>query len=46
MEIISIIFYIVIGLFFLGVMFPYQEIVIGLCALVIGVVQLIGLLRR
>jgi hypothetical protein len=46
MEILSIIFWIAIGLLYLGFTFQYQEVLIGLCALVIGVVQLIGLFRR
>jgi len=46
MDVISIIFWIAIGLLYLGVTFPYQEILIGLCALIIGFVALIGLLRR
>jgi hypothetical protein len=46
MEILSIVFWIAIGLLYLGFTFQYQEVLIGLCALVIGVVQLIGLFRR
>ena len=46
MDIISIIFWIAIGLLYLGVTFQFQEILIGLCALIIGVVQLIGLFRK
>lgn len=46
MDILSIIFYIAIGLLYLGVTFQFQEILIGLCALIIGVVALIGLFRR
>lgn len=43
MNIISIIFWIAIGLLYLGVTFQYQEILIGLCALVIGIAALVGL---
>ena len=46
MEIITIIFWIAIGLSYLGVTFQFQEILIGLCALIIGVVALIGLFRK
>ena len=46
MDIINIIFLIAIGLLYLGVTLPYQEILIGLCALIIGVVALIGLFRK
>ena len=46
MEIITIIFWIAIGLLYLGVTFQFQEILIGLCALIIGVVALIGLFRK
>jgi uncharacterized membrane protein len=46
MNILSIIFWIAIGLLYLGFTFQYQEILIGLCALIIGIVELIGLVRR
>jgi uncharacterized membrane protein len=46
MHILSIIFWIAIGLLYLGFTFQYQEILIGLCALIIGIVELIGLVRR
>lgn len=45
MDIINIIFWIAIGLLYLGFTFQYQEILIGLCALIIGIVALIGLFR-
>lgn len=44
--IIGIVFWIALGLLYLHITFPYQELLIGLCALVIGIVQLVGLLRR
>lgn len=46
MAIVMIVFWIAIGLLYLGVHFPYQEILIGLCALAIGVIQLVGLLQK
>jgi hypothetical protein len=46
MIIISIVFWIAIALLYLGVHFLLQEILIGLCALVIGIDQIVGLLRR
>jgi len=46
MEIIQIIFWIAIGLLYLGVHFPLQELLIGGCALILGIAQLIGLLQR
>jgi len=46
MRIIEIIFWLTLGLLYLGVHFPYQEVVIGICALVIGIVQLVEFLRR
>jgi len=46
MAIIQIVSWLLIGLLYLGVHFPYQEIVIGICALVIGIVQLVEFLRR
>jgi len=45
-EIIQIVFYIAIGLLYLGVHFPFQELLIGLCALAIGISQIVSLLRR
>ena len=46
MEIISIIFWIFIGLLYVGVHFQYQELLIGLCALAIGIVQIASLIQR
>jgi hypothetical protein len=46
MNIISIVFWILLGLFFLGVTFQYQELIIGICALVIGIAQAIPLFNR
>ena len=46
MDVISVIFWIVLGLLYLGVTFPYQEVLIGLCALIIGIMGLITLFRR
>jgi hypothetical protein len=46
MIIFNIIFYIAIGLLYLGISFPYQELLIGICALIIGVVMLVEFLRR
>ena len=45
MEIFSIIFWIGIGLLYLGIHFQYQELLIGVCALVIGIVQLVGFVQ-
>ena len=39
-------FYILIGLLFLGVTFQYQELIIGICALAIGAIQLASALQR
>ena len=39
-------FYILIGLLFLGVTFQYQELIIGICALAIGDIQLASALQR
>jgi hypothetical protein len=44
-EIISILFWIAIGLLYLGVHFPLPELLIGGCALVLGIVLILGLLR-
>lgn len=47
MDIVSIIFWIGLGLFLLlGSLFQYHEAAVGICALIIGVVQLAGLFRR
>lgn len=45
MNIIHIIFWILIGLLYLGVTFQYQSIIIGICALVIGISLLIAALK-
>jgi hypothetical protein len=44
-PIISIVFWLAIGLLYLGFTFQYQEVLIGLCALLIGIVQLVNLIR-
>lgn len=46
MAIIQILFWIAIGLLYLGVHFQFQELLIGLCALGIGIVQIVSLLKR
>ena len=47
MDIVSIIFWIGFGLLLLlGSLFQYHEAAVGICALVIGIIQLVGLLRR
>ncbi len=46
MEIISIIFWFALALLYLGAHFPYQEVLIGICALLIGLVQLSALIPR
>lgn len=46
MAILTIIFFLAIGLLYLGFTFQYQEILIGLCAVVIAIAQIITLLRR
>jgi len=46
MQFVQILFWLLIGLLYLGIHFQYQELLIGLCALAIGVVQLAELLRR
>jgi hypothetical protein len=45
MKIIQIIFWLAIGLLYLGFTFQYQEILVGLCALIIGIVLLIDAVR-
>ena len=45
MKVISIIFWIMLGFFFLGIPIPYQEVILGVCAIAIGTVQLIDLLK-
>jgi hypothetical protein len=45
MTIISIAFYLSLGLLYLGFTFQYQEIIIGLCAVAIAVVQFVALIR-
>jgi hypothetical protein len=47
MNIISIAFWLLLGLLFLGVpVTPYHEIIVGILALVIGISQLVSELRR
>lgn len=46
MQILSTIFFIFVGLLYLGISFPYQEILIGISALVIGIMKLVGMFRR
>ena len=47
MDILSIIFWLGFGvLLVFGPMFQYHEILVGLCAIIIGAVQLIGLFRK
>ena len=45
-AIITIIFWIAIGLLYLGVHFQFQELLIGLCALVIGISQIVSLIKK
>jgi hypothetical protein len=46
MIIFQIVFWILLGLLYLGIGFPYHELIIGICALVIGIVMLAGELRH
>jgi len=47
MNIVSIIFWIGFGVLLIwGSLFQYHEAAVGLCALLIGAMQLFGLLRR
>jgi len=46
MQFVQILFWLLIGLLYLGIHFQYQELLIGLCALAIGIVQIAGLIRR
>jgi hypothetical protein len=47
MNIISIIFWIGFGVLLLwGSLFQYHEAAVGICALVIGIVQAVGEFRR
>ena len=45
MEFVSIAFWIILGLWFLGIMFPYMPIILGVLALIIGIVALANRLR-
>ena len=45
-TVISIVFWLAIGLLYLGFTFRYQEVLIGLCAVAIGIVQIIALLKQ
>lgn len=46
MLVLEILFWILIGLLYLGFsIVPFQEIVIGLCAFIIGVVKLVEWFR-
>jgi len=45
-AVITIAFWISIGLLYVGVHFQYQEPLIGICALIIGIVQLIALIPK
>jgi hypothetical protein len=41
-RIVSIAFWISLGLFFMNFHFEYQSLIIGITALVIGIIQIIG----
>ncbi len=45
MNLITIAFWLSIGLLYLGFNFQYQEIVIGLSALIIGIVAVVTLVQ-
>jgi hypothetical protein len=45
MQVIQIIFWISIGLLYVGVNFQFQEFLIGLCALAIGIMQIAALIQ-
>lgn len=45
MFIVEIVFWILLGLLYLGFTVRFMEIIIGFCALVIGVVKLVEWLR-
>jgi hypothetical protein len=46
MNIVSILFWLLIGVFFIwGALFQYHEIAIGVCALLIGISQLVATLK-
>jgi hypothetical protein len=46
MNILRIIFYLGLASYFLGVFtFPYRDILIGLCALIIAIVEIVALFR-
>lgn len=45
-QIISIAFWLSLGLLYLGFTFQYQELLIGICALIIGIVQLVNLIQH
>jgi hypothetical protein len=46
MEIVNVVFWLLLGLLYVGVHFQYQELLIGICALIIGAVQLAALLEK
>jgi hypothetical protein len=46
MNILNMVFFLAIGLLYLGVTFQYQEFLIGLSAVVIGAVHLASLLSK
>jgi len=45
MQIIKIIFWISIGLLYVGVHFQFQELLIGLCALAIGIIEIASFIK-
>ena len=45
LTLISIAFWISIGLQYLGVTYQYQDIVIGMCALAIGLIMAVNAIR-
>jgi len=46
MQIIQIIFWISIGLLYVGVHFQFQELLIGLCALAVGIIGIAGFIQQ
>jgi hypothetical protein len=46
MKILMIIFYLGLASYFLGIFtFPYRDILIGLCALIVAIVGIVDLVR-
>lgn len=45
MQIVTALFFIVLGLLYLGVAVPAGEFIVGVCALILGVSAALGVIR-